>query len=1310
MPDEIFKQKKAQEIKMNREAEDVTHANFVQKRIGYNPERGVGNSTQTIRMAREPLLRREMERRKKIYVTEMDPLELDILMGDVEKVKKAADDLEKKWVSEKLEKLVKDTEEKNAAPQKQMDEQPAGAGEDLSFDQILEIVNWEEEQKKAFEFDNTEFKVEQKSDIPEPESAEEQERKKIMEEILGDLKKKEEEHKRQEQERLKAEEEARKEKERQEQEKLKTEEARKEKERQEQEKLKAEEEERKEKERQEQEKLKAEEEARKEKDRLEMERLDKELKKQKLLDEKMLEEQKLEEERIERERLEEEARLEKERQEEEDRKEQERLRLEEEKRLAEEAKKKAEEEKRKAEEEKKRRANLRKTEYAARVDLYAGDLWNIRRERKVMTHIPEKSALFSSFAGKFSNKLNDKKRAKKRNNVKSELYRKHNNYEQLKQSMNEYRDKIEPRYAEVLKNYPSDISDTDLRDLSTFMTNVKERNTLICKLFFGKKDEKGVAQVNESDAALAMVKMAEILINSDVSDFSFETDADIVANAKRLQKISDQVAAFDRLSEKYNFFDKLDGRRAQALNLKLASLRSISAYYLSRKELILDPHYSTHYNREMTMDVSTKNSKAEQELAKKLMRSYALGVNMMKVNNADATRIRKTGQPTFKNSLARNIFDDIVKGVTATKSNKMVKFVRESYTSGDDNASQLIDEIKHPAMRIIVDEEQEEQGKQDELDKSIIRIEDARAEKVKAQETGFADATLKKLLTTEELIPLRGTREYALVSNSIQALQAMLTNQMPPIKLDEDGNVDKGAETKAREEIDATCIAVSMMYNRLIGPIKALTDKYGAAYSEASAMLKELGEQCKKEGEAFKEKTLEFRKLAAADPEMRTRPLTWIDALRFNRGEYYDLDANKDFEVQKAGSRASEIMVIVPKNAGDPAQQEKEKVYFRKKDVVPPRDQNLIIDQAMEDVKLDEKIKEYFRVNLKRVFNTKGDVASNFFNKMTELNDQKVSNIEMGAIMYRALSQIVNKRVNLKNEDAEEVGRMFYSVRMIMAKSLMANRMSVSARIDEGRNLSDRNVATSRFATMLGVQDMIADSRTATVKLNGQLIQGNLMENAGGRHTACGAKYSSKAISQIFMLQVFDYICGQTDRHFNNFQGIVENGEIKSIIAIDNDMSFGNIKPEQLTGYYNRIKPLTVQGIMGLPLSFVNRLMAMDKTYMTQALGDILNAKEIDAAYARLSAVKEYIASLPGRVKDAVWDEETKTLSYKGYMADEQYRQYSALWKYEDQAARKNADVGNYSYFNNKALEASGGSWKLMKYRKRELDQNRKKK
>lgn len=137
-----------------------------------------------------------------------------------------------------------------------------------------------------------------------------------------------------------------------------------------------------------------------------------------------------------------------------------------------------------------------------------------------------------------------------------------------------------------------------------------------------------------------------------------------------------------------------------------------------------------------------------------------------------------------------------------------------------------------------------------------------------------------------------------------------------------------------------------------------------------------------------------------------------------------------------------------------------------------------------------------------------------------------------------------------------------------------------------------RHVATTKLAKKLGIEGVIAHSESAmAINAKGELVKGNLMEEAGKislydliyktNEKKIKVAYTAEAVRQLFMLQVFDLICGQIDRHAGNIMVDFKKDmhgtiHITGVKGIDNDASFGNLGINEVMGGVHNLPGFTV--------------------------------------------------------------------------------------------------------------------------------------
>ena len=294
-----------------------------------------------------------------------------------------------------------------------------------------------------------------------------------------------------------------------------------------------------------------------------------------------------------------------------------------------------------------------------------------------------------------------------------------------------------------------------------------------------------------------------------------------------------------------------------------------------------------------------------------------------------------------------------------------------------------------------------------------------------------------------------------------------------------------------------------------------------------------------------------------------------------------------------------------------------------------------------------------------------------------------------------------------------KIGSDTDSVRKELVKFRDANQMKVSAavkqaglgfeiitsenrlnlRLDENKsaNISRRNVATTRIADLLGIGDVIARSRTAKITDSaGNSMVGNLMEGAKGvvGSEALAMRVDRKAIAYaqrtgnydvtkhnfdeygsemdfdqpvmqkgMTSLQVLDALCGQQDRHRENYLvELDEEGNAIGLKGIDNDFSFGRSDLDQASKGANRdlnskLRDVVQQGQIVLPhmdKQLALNILALNDSTVKYALADLITQEEIDWFLRRLhdmqAALRKEMANKNSRVfveKDSDWNRQT---------------------------------------------------------------------
>ncbi len=225
--------------------------------------------------------------------------------------------------------------------------------------------------------------------------------------------------------------------------------------------------------------------------------------------------------------------------------------------------------------------------------------------------LPGSMTLTREYLGQLRADLGDQQRLSKKNNVKSRLYRKDQNSVALKTAQ-EQREARSNQQIQALKNRFPDFDEETIKSLTYFA-------------------------VNGNSIPAILDELTVYLFKINIGDLHMEDDEDIVANAAKLEKLSCQMKAYDKLLEKNpKFLDSISADVRKKIEKKLTQLHTIAFYYDARKAVMTDQYFIDHYNEELSLDVDANSPKAQRKLAEKLVNTYILGRRLLRVNGVGA--------------------------------------------------------------------------------------------------------------------------------------------------------------------------------------------------------------------------------------------------------------------------------------------------------------------------------------------------------------------------------------------------------------------------------------------------------------------------------------------------------------------------------------------------------------------------------------------------------------------------------------------------------------------------------------------------
>lgn len=191
-------------------------------------------------------------------------------------------------------------------------------------------------------------------------------------------------------------------------------------------------------------------------------------------------------------------------------------------------------------------------------------------------------------------------------------------------------------------------------------------------------------------------------------------------------------------------------------------------------------------------------------------------------------------------------------------------------------------------------------------------------------------------------------------------------------------------------------------------------------------------------------------------------------------------------------------------------------------------------------------------------------------------------------------------------------------------------------------DLDKRHELTSRMAEALGLEHMVAHSERIRMVRNGKVVEGNFMEFAEGYDVKSGDEEKRKVLAEAVLddpgfqrdanrMEVFDYLCGQGDRHDGNMIYTVgEPGNdgkrrITGFKGIDNDLSF--ITSTHVGGERNVVRD--IEYIPAIDKELADTISQLDRKQLQFYLGDVLDKSHIDALEERLNNIKTHCKTCP---------------------------------------------------------------------------------
>ena len=256
--------------------------------------------------------------------------------------------------------------------------------------------------------------------------------------------------------------------------------------------------------------------------------------------------------------------------------------------------------------------------------------------RRLVNKVPTKKTLKGVYASKFSSRYSEEKRETKINYNKSRLFVKQEVSRNINIKANSFNTQKYKLMASTMEGRKLGCDIEEFHDLSVFMVNgdVLDDNKKLLDNYIGKSRNPETRAIEGQNRNEAIDYMTRQFFSLDVSDIDFTTDKGISESAFKLEAVVSYVGAYERILDRNpDYLDGLGRAMKNGILMRVEELRAVANYYLARKELINDDYYRTHYDDELSMEVSEDASEDQKRVAEKLINSYILGKELVRVHS-----------------------------------------------------------------------------------------------------------------------------------------------------------------------------------------------------------------------------------------------------------------------------------------------------------------------------------------------------------------------------------------------------------------------------------------------------------------------------------------------------------------------------------------------------------------------------------------------------------------------------------------------------------------------------------------------------
>ncbi len=293
------------------------------------------------------------------------------------------------------------------------------------------------------------------------------------------------------------------------------------------------------------------------------------------------------------------------------------------------------------------------------------------------------------------------------------------------------------------------------------------------------------------------------------------------------------------------------------------------------------------------------------------------------------------------------------------------------------------------------------------------------------------------------------------------------------------------------------------------------------------------------------------------------------------------------------------------------------------------------------------------------------DRVTKMYHKLQELNEDPSSCDLLEKMQSIALVDLENGQVDIdKRNVASSIVAKLLGFDRIIAKSEFSKHITESQGTRFGILMEE--------AKGINGEDLLTQTMQVRQDLAPEVMQNfrKMMKDQG----------SLGAIQRdLTTLQVLDNICGQLDRHINNFKIEVIDGKYVGMKGIDNDLAFGK-ESKIPTEAIDKTHVARIQNQAGEPtLPYVSRELATNIIVLAQqadvldlALAGLISQNEIEALKTRLRTVAVLMQKMKesGKaIEDDAWTPEVMAESER-QSAEEKFGNRSYFARYQETILR----------------------------------------